>query len=151
MKLSWNTEMEQMLVKIAEEDPTISYRDIAKKMTAMYGMTFTKNSLIGKGRRLGIPPRLSDTTPKRLKKKSTDDIIALLSGVPVPKKGEPVTIYQLRDGMCKWPSGKPFDRPPFMYCGNDTGHVGGSWCPVHRKVVFGRITSDSAKPSRPVW
>ena len=100
---------------------------IAEVMSAKFGVTFTKNSMIGKARRLGIPPRKIIEMENR----------AIKADVPRPKKGMPVTIYQLREGRCKWPYGT---NPPYLFCGKATGEIGCSWCATHRKRVFGRST-----------
>ena len=46
-----------------------------------------------------------------------------------------VTIYQLREGVCKWPHGKVMDRPPFRYCGKRT-MLGDSFCPDHNAIAY---------------
>lgn len=119
----WTEEMKETLRTFAGYE-NFSYKDIAKLMTAEYGTEFTKNGCIGMARRIGIPRR--------------EPVIK-----PVIKPKE-FTIYDLEWGMCKWPLGEPYDRPPFLYCGKTTGNTGRSWCPMHCKQAF----SSSSLPSR---
>lgn len=108
----WTEEMKQTLRKFTGYK-NYTYQEIAKIMTAEYGTEFTKNSVIGMAKRIGVPDR--------------PPVIA-------KPKDAPVTIYELGWGMCKWPLGELSDTPPFMYCGKITGN--GSWCPIHRKKAL---------------
>jgi len=49
---------------------------------------------------------------------------------------EGLTIYQLRDGSCRWPLGKTYDRPPFMYCGCPA-LLGRPYCAEHTAKAAG--------------
>lgn len=51
-----------------------------------------------------------------------------------PKKY--LSIWDLRDGCCKWPMGELLDRPEF-FCGAATT-PGSPWCDYHRSVAFPR-------------
>jgi hypothetical protein len=115
--MKWTEEMIETFKTLANEEPVISYGDIAKRMNKMFGMTFTKNSMVGKARRLKMLKR-----PAAIIKRD--------------KRDKPIMFEDLRDGMCKWPLGKVDDKPPFSYCGAATD--GSSWCAVHRKRVFNR-------------
>ena len=117
MKVVWTTLMIERLREIILGDENIKYAGAAEMMTAEFGITFTKNACIGKGRRIGLPPR----------------------GPVAPKIEGPVTIYELRDGLCKWPLSEELtDKPPYMYCGLPTDDLGCSWCATHKKRVFGK-------------
>jgi GcrA cell cycle regulator len=52
-----------------------------------------------------------------------------------PPRGEPVSLLDLRPGLCRWIHGDPCELPvdAKMYCGEPTD--GGSWCPHHLAVV----------------
>lgn len=52
---------------------------------------------------------------------------------PKPLSTFVLTIYDLRDGLCKFPSNE--DRPPYRYCGQEC-ELGTSWCEQHADVVF---------------
>ena len=109
----WTEDMKETLRELAGEN--ISYTNIAKQMSAIYSVTFTKGSVIGMAGRIGVPRR-ELAIIKKLVAKS-------------------ITIYDLEWGMCKWPLGEAYDKPPFMYCGKATRNTG-SWCPVHRKRAY---------------
>jgi hypothetical protein len=115
MRIVWTKEMDIALKVLIEEG--VSYKQIAKQLSAAYGLKFTKNSCVGRANRLRRP------------------------SPPPPQK---VTIYDLRDDRCKWILGAVNDKPPYLYCGKPTGELGISWCPVHARKVFNK-TSDSAK------
>jgi hypothetical protein len=141
MKIVWTIRMDDTLKFLISED--VAYNQIARVMSGMYNLKFTKNSCIGRARRLRLPPR----PPK---------VIILPSFVmvapPKPRKqGEPITILELRDGVCHWPLAKVEDYPPFVYCGKPTVDLGCSWCQTHANIAFGRTTSGNAKISRPQW
>ena len=116
MKILWTEEMKQTLKKFADFE-NYSYTNIAKIMTAEYGVKFTKNSCVGMASRLGVPKR--------------EPVIKIKPVI----KPEEFTIYDLEWGMCKWPLGGPYDKPPFLYCGRNTEN-GTSWCPMHCKKAF---------------
>lgn len=124
----WTEDMKDTLRELAGYE-NFSYQDIAKLMMAEYGTEFTKNSVIGMAKRIGIPRR--------------EPIIK--KPVIEPKK---ITIYDLEWGMCKWPLGEPNDRPPFLYCGKATEDIGRSWCPMHCKKAFSSSFSSSQRPAR---
>jgi hypothetical protein len=128
MKVAWTKEMKDELVNLTNDSHCFTYKKIARAMSAKFGVTFTKNSLIGKATRLGLPPR---NTPKP----KMENGVILPTVAIIKKKQGPITLYQLRDDRCKWPIGS---KPPYLYCGKPTGEMGCSWCEEHRKKVFGR-------------
>jgi GcrA cell cycle regulator len=117
-EIEWTAMMEDTLIFLASEE--VSYNQIARVMSNMYGMTFTKNSVVGKASRLGLPRREPAIKP------------------PKPEQPAPVTIYDLEWGMCKWPLAQESDSPPYFYCGKPTDDLGCSWCEDHRKRVWTR-------------
>ncbi len=50
--------------------------------------------------------------------------------------GKGITIWELRDGLCKWPVGGLLE-PPELFCGASTT-PGSPWCPIHRTIAFTR-------------
>lgn len=121
MKVNWTDHVTQTMLNMLNEDQNISYKEVAKIMTGMFDMPFTKNSCIGKARKLGVPPR------------------------------GPITIYQLRDGVCHWPLSNVEDHPPYVYCGKPTIELGCSWCQEHADMAHGKATSGNAKIAHPKW
>ena len=53
----WTPEALDLLETLAGLEENLTYSEIARRMTAQFGIRFTKNSCIGRGRRLGLPPR----------------------------------------------------------------------------------------------
>ena len=47
--------------------------------------------------------------------------------------GNRLTIFQLRNGVCRFPYG---EHPPYTYCGRPAPHT--SWCPHHEHIVYPR-------------
>jgi hypothetical protein len=129
MSMQWTKEMKEILMSKSEIQD-LSYAEIAKQMSEQFGVEFTKNACIGMSRRLGAARRPSPIIKSIIK-----------------NMHQPVTIYELGSGMCKWPLGKPYDRPPFMYCGKPTENLR-PWCNHHHKRVFTRSTYGSAMTYR---
>ena len=71
----WTPQAQKRLIELMASDQELTYRKAAEIMTAEFGITFTKNSCIGKGRKLNIPPR------------------------------KPLDVYQLRNDLRKWLAG----------------------------------------------
>lgn len=127
----WNEQFDDALINLLNEGK--SYKQAAMEMSCEFGQKFTKNSCIGRARRLKMPPRPPKVTPM-----NNDLIMTFVPPrIPEPKKGKPVTIYQLRDGLCKWPYG---NIAPYLYCGKPTVDLGCSWCETHCQKVFNKST-----------
>ena len=62
------------------------------------------------------------------------------------KKGPGISIWELKDNLCKWPMGGLLD-PPELFCGAATT-PGCPWCEEHRAIAFTRepikVTNKSA-------
>lgn len=61
------------------------------------------------------------------------------------EKGSGITIWELRDNLCKWPMGGLLD-PPELFCGAPVV-AGCPWCTEHRAVAFTREPSKDAAGS----
>ena len=83
----------------------------------------TKNAVVGKVHRLGLPKRGS---PIKQKAKKPADIINLA---------------QLRSNMCVWPFGEP-GEPDFRFCGNDIVQDK-PYCEEHCRAAYVRPTKES--------
>lgn len=146
----WNKEASDKLLELVTDERNIGYVEIAKQMTAIFNVTFTKNSCIGKARRLRLPSRPPKPLRPRLHvmKKKVDAPIPVIE--PLRKKGHYLTIHQLREGDCKWPMGRTEHRPPYFYCGQPA-LLGCSWCKVHFKKAHDKATYGNATKSRQPW
>jgi GcrA cell cycle regulator len=49
--------------------------------------------------------------------------------------GAPVTIMDLREGMCRWPMGDP-SSSEFRFCGCRTADVGSPYCSHHATIAY---------------
>jgi hypothetical protein len=139
--IEWTAEMNELLINLIEEEG-LTYAQAAVKMTETFEVEFTKNSLVGRGRKLGIPPRSARTEMVMMEAPPL-----IIPDEPPHIEGEPVTIYQLRNGMCKWPLREPLGARR-NDCGCRVNDVGGSWCSEHRKIVYGKATYDTANDHR---
>ena len=144
----WTTRMNSTLIELLD-DTGMTYSAVAAKMSAIFGMNITKNACIGKARRLGVAMR--DQTQRqpivgkqptiRVKKVRVDAPIA--PKIPHRLKPGHITIYQLREGVCKWPLGPPLASPPFLYCG-EAAPLGCPYCRHHTQKARGggvRVTA----------
>ena len=115
---------EAMIARLRELHAQEEYfSDIARILSQEFGVELTKNSCIGKGRRLGLTARARVLPPlprKGQNRGGPRKLPAVLPGwvVEPPRlPGGKITIYQLRAGLCHYPFG---DRPPYVYCGHTT-------------------------------
>ncbi len=101
MSADWTDERIAILTKLWAEG--LSAAEIGKRLE------ITKNSVVGKVHRLGLPKRQSPI--KRTEGKA-----------PAPKKRKKaekpqiITMAALTSSMCAWPSGEP-GTPEFQFCG----------------------------------
>jgi len=105
MSFEWTPDRITALIALWEEGLT----------TSVIGdrLGITKNAVVGKVHRLGLPKRGSPIKPKPVVKKKTNT----------------VTMAQLRPGMCVWPTGDPA-TDDFYFCG-DKSEDGRPYCSEH--------------------
>lgn len=77
----------------------------------------------------------------------TEEALAEARHMPAGS-GKGITIWELRDGLCKWPVGGLLE-PPELFCGAPTT-PGSPWCPIHRTIAFTREPSreNAGKPPK---
>jgi hypothetical protein len=133
----WTPAIEAELERLLGLEENLSYEQIARKMTKDFGQTFTKNSCIGKARRMRMPPRAPKpyerTFGDRPRKPPRPD--QPIEPVWPKHQKDGFTIYQLRDSDCRWIYAELMDDPPYSYCGKRT-ELGGSYCPEHIGCVY---------------
>ncbi len=88
----------------------------------------TKNAVVGKAHRLGLPKRQS---PVRKNKKNPKQVEGL------------IRLENLERGMCCWPSGDPNDED-FSFCGKKI-YPGRPYCEDHCKEAYVRVTRSGKK------
>lgn len=142
--------MKQMLLRLVSNKENIGYKEIAKLMTTAFGVTFTKNACIGMGRRLKLGPRPVKVRKKKMTKFPQRVDAPIAAEIDPRKEGFNLTIYQLREGDCKFPLAEVKDYPPYMFCGKPA-LLGSSWCKACSGKVFNRISVGTAKTARLGW
>ena len=125
-----------------------SFVEIAAQMSATFGLEISRNACIGKARRLELPMRHFDgqrvplAKPAKMVPKRP---VRVDAPIPPPAAVEPepevgVSIYQLGNGVCRWPLGKMEDRPPFRYCGGPTP-IEETYCATHSQISYNKPRS----------
>jgi hypothetical protein len=120
----------------------------ASEIATTMGGGLTRNSVIGKCRRLGLTltgtdRRAARPSPKPLKPSKAARLFvgswgACPETIPGHIPSEPVVKLQplnipfddIRAFQCRWIT----SQRPALFCGHPT--VAGSWCPTHRAIVF---------------
>lgn len=85
----------------------------------------TKNAVIGKVHRLGLPKRR--LPPEK------------------PEESQVIRLSELRSGMCSWPVGDPGDDK-FHFCGEQAA-PGKPYCSKHCDVAYVKIVKERNKSS----
>jgi len=148
-RFQWSVEREEYLERLWGDG--YSGAEIAERLCGA-----TRNAVIGKVRRLGLPGRKARMRSPRRKKKHCSlpaparrlrwrkapsrnpvagltkaERLALLSQAPTPLL---IGVLTLRDGMCRWPVGEP-KQPGFGFCGHSQV-PGMSYCGHHARVAY---------------
>ena len=136
----WSSEMIRRFRELHRR-PEASFASIAAQMSEEFKIELTRNACIGKAHRLDLPRRFQPRLTRKAVAKPAKKVIRMkiYPPPPEPRKPEPFTllITELETGDCRWPSGGPYDRPPFFYCG-EPAILGTSWCKKHARKVFTR-------------
>jgi hypothetical protein len=137
----WTDDMIRAFARLHRATPPLSFDQIAAELRAQFNVALTRNACIGKARRLGLPMR--DNTPRPIIQSYTKPRLVQVGAPIAPLEAQRpllredgLTIYQLREGDCKWPLGPQFARPPFMYCGKPS-LLGRSYCKGHTEKAAG--------------
>ena len=120
-------------------DKNLSMREIADRLAFEFEVELTRNAIIGRCRRVGLPTRPTGTPRPPIipaQRKPPLRIDAPIVPEPEPVIGR-LTIYQLRHDTCRFVLGELADRPPYLFCG-EPSNLGCSWCPTHYRTVYGR-------------
>lgn len=90
-------------------------------------LNVTKNAVVGKVHRLGLPKRGSPIKQK-------------------PKPAEIIDLASLRPGMCSWPEGEP-GTDEFHFCGEKTVD-GKPYCQEHCQRAYVKNPKDGRRSTR---
>jgi hypothetical protein len=137
----WTAEMVKQFNKLHRQQPPLSFARIAAEMSAAFDIELTRNACIGKARRLGFPMRSNEGIPRKGGEKPR--MIKIRVDAPIPPKPARrqingtfnLTIYETREGDCKWPLGEVEDYPPYLYCGHPTP-IGCPFCKTHSRMAY---------------
>lgn len=134
----------------------------ASQICAQLGGGLSRNAVIGKVHRLGLPGRQSSSCTPRAPRKRKPSAPALLPSTissrsieralidiepaiesdpreaidlpPEPESGERVTLHDLRERMCRWPSGDSRKGESVTFCGS--GGCSGAYCARHSLLAY---------------
>lgn len=137
LRNDWSAEEDAVLT--AEWKKGISCSQIAKTIRRRFGNSRTRNSIIGRKHRLGLPDR---TTPvrivrdkQRVKRRALPKMVEPVK--PVAKAAKPVRkeepirrveITELARSECRWPV---TEDSPHLFCGRPQAEDS-SYCATHR-------------------
>ena len=134
----------ERLIELHAASAGLSMLDIARVLNREFGVGTTRNAVIGKTRRLNLPLRepgvmpwgkkrqVKPRQPKARKRRP------IAPKPPVPQLDPPpraLTLIELSDGVCHFPLGETFARPPYLYCGKQAAFEGCFWCADHYEVT----------------
>jgi hypothetical protein len=109
--------------------------EIASHLEHEFNVEITRNAVIGRCRRLGLPARPSPLPPVKTARVKAARVRIDAPIVPrealVKEQGNSLTIYQLDNDTCKFVLGAVEDYPPYLFCGQPTKREGVSYCAAH--------------------
>jgi GcrA cell cycle regulator len=130
----------------------MSYGEIAKEMNTRFGTSYTRNAVLGRGKRIGLvtpetmkarqPARRPNSKAERAQVRPTQDRQAPFLAPPVPERAEPVQLrcvgvcprliglVDLEPGDCHYPYGGDTDGDPIVFCGHPR-QPGSCYCTPH--------------------
>lgn len=147
----WSNDQIEFLKKLWD-DQSLSCRVIAGEINSQFGTSYSRNSVISKIHRLGLPMRIARRHPvtgdrllnnerKRQavtyrRRQSKPRLFLVVPPeivdleIPV---GQRKTFQQLDNCHCRWPVGEP-DKLGFFFCGAAEADVknGRPYCPSHQ-------------------
>lgn len=130
----------------------MSYGEIAREMNARFGTAYTRNAVLGRGKRMGfvapettrerqLPPRRLTAKAEPAQARVTAEHRAPILIPPVPR-AEPVqlrcvgisprliSLVDLEPGDCRYPYGGDTDGDPIVFCGHPR-QAGSCYCTPH--------------------
>ena len=115
----------------------LAFRRIAEILSVEYSHEFTRNSIIGKSRRLGLPhcQKPPKVTPKPRKRRTQmrppkPRVEPSPPIAPVAINGR-LSLLDLTDDVCHWPYG---DHPNVTYCGEPVFRR--LYCSGHCEIAY---------------
>ncbi len=133
MAIDWTPDRVKTLMALwAEGIPTL---EIGRRLGV------TKNAVVGKVHRLGLPKRQSpiNATPRAPRVAKLRPEIRIPSMV-VPPRADMVKMEDLTSGMCNWPEGEPGSED-LRFCGQPSVE-GKPYCAGHCARAYVKSTRD---------
>lgn len=113
-RVEWSDALTQQLTDLwMQENPVLSCKEIAERLTIEYGTFITKNMVLGKVHRIGLPMRIE----------------------PAEKPIKTSPFEGLSQSSCHYPIGHPGDKD-FHFCGRKPLKPGKSYCVEHAAVAY---------------
>jgi len=129
------------LIELYTSPENYTAGEIGKMLTKEFDVLITRNSVIGKSHRLRMPVRVKpQPRGPKVKQHSPRSRVQQpkLFADAQPRDDDPITIYQLGYGDCRFPVGDY----PHLYCGKASDE-GRSYCGEHHALTH--------HPARKVW
>jgi len=128
--MSWTEERVSLLKQLWGEGKS------AAQIASALGEGVTRNAVIGKAHRLKLSSRLSPIQQNAKKpSKPVEAAPVKRKALKQPEfKGKGLKLEELKDRMCRWPTGDPRDEN-FSFCGCDSV-PGLPYCEEHAKVAY---------------
>ena len=135
--MSWTDERITLLKKLWGEGKSAA--EIAKAL----GGGLTRNAVIGKAHRLKLSNRVSPIQQNNKKAapapvakivEEKKPVITKTVAAPLKRTTSGVSMVNLKERMCRWPSGDPKDAD-FHFCGAE-GVPGLPYCEMHAKAAY---------------
>lgn len=163
-RVAWSSERDDVMRDLIASDDTLSAEDVASRLTVQWGCEVTRNSVIGRAGRQGIPlngrsisvsPKPATTRKPRTTPDQRPDIaIRKIAAGPklqakpftprvVDVRTENVTLLELAPDGCRWPSVSNGDQ--HLFC-NHQWLGDGPYCSGHARIAF-QASRPSTRPS----
>lgn len=127
--IEWTKELDQKIWRMSEEG--LSRAQIAKVLSVLLKCEVTKNAVVGRANRLGLP--------KRRKAPPQSPLRGRRYYIDKSTREKPVLVVTGRgkSGGCQYLHGDPAVRD---FCGKPTVNAGSrAWCAEHYVVVYDRV------------
>jgi GcrA cell cycle regulator len=153
----WPTEHSRALRELHAKG--MSYGEITREMNARFGTAYTRNAVLGRGKRMGFvaPETTRERQPPRrlLEKAGRAQARAAAERRPLPilappePRAEPVqlrcvgisprliSLVDLEPGDCRYPYGGDTDSEPIVFCGHPR-QAGSCYCTPHFHLTRNR-------------
>lgn len=133
----WTDERIILLLKLDAEN-ILSRAQIANELARETGSCFSRNAIIGKLARLGVPPKDRPKAMQRHAQSRPKSIRPQPAPRPLPPSREApqesmrLTLEQLTETTCHYPTNS--ETESFAFCGHPVNR--GSYCAAHYQICY---------------